>query len=163
MKLGPILLDVGSHETLEQAWAAQTREEVDDYNSRETAQSFYHKSHEQHPKCVKETWITELPKTLIFTLGRVSYDRTQFALVKNSKRFTFTETLYADEHLLDFTKREETTLRRISELQERQKVIQGKLQAYSNHEGIGPLARILQATHDFIESQTEDFEEIKSS
>lgn len=67
---------MGSHETLEQAWAAQTREEVDDYNSRHLAQSFYHKGGEQHPKCVKETWITELPKTLIFTLGRVSYDRT---------------------------------------------------------------------------------------
>lgn len=75
VKQGPILLDACTHDNLEAAWAASTREEVDDYNSHEIAGSFYHKDPQQHPKCVKETWITELPKTLIFTLGRVAYDR----------------------------------------------------------------------------------------
>lgn len=51
----------------------------------------------------------------------------------------------------------------MSELKERQQAIQSKLQAYNSHAGIGFLAKILQTTHDFIESQTEDFEEIKTS
>ena len=162
VKLGPILLDVGSHESLEEAWGASSREEVDDYNSRELAQSFYHKG-QSHPKCLKETWITELPKTLIFTLGRVAYDRAQFALVKNAKRFTFPERLYADSHLLDHARQEQTAAKRIALLQDRQRALQARLQAYSNHEGIGPLARVLKAAHDFVEGQTEEFEEIKTS
>lgn len=50
-------------------------------------------------KCVKETWIQELPKVLLFTINRVNYDLKQKKLVKNNKRFDFEKVLYADKFM----------------------------------------------------------------
>ena len=58
------------------------------------------------PKCMKETWITELPKALIFSLNRVTYDVKSASLVKNCKRFDFDKTIYADKYLIESINRD---------------------------------------------------------
>ena len=40
-KMGPIMLDVGSHGSLEEAWNATLVEVIEDYDSKEVAESFY--------------------------------------------------------------------------------------------------------------------------
>ncbi len=75
-KMGPVMLDVNNFSNLYDAWNAQCVEEINDFNCSEVAQSFFqspNKSTEQ-PRCIKETWIQQLPKVLMFTLKRVYYD-----------------------------------------------------------------------------------------
>jgi len=55
---------------------------------------------------MKETWITELPKALIFSLNRVTYDVKSASLVKNCKRFDFDKTIYADKYLIESINRD---------------------------------------------------------
>jgi ubiquitin carboxyl-terminal hydrolase 25/28 len=52
------------------------------------------------PSCIKETWISEAPKTLIFTLNRVQYDPKAFCSVKNNKHFQFEKIIYADKYMM---------------------------------------------------------------
>ena len=113
-----------------------------------------------HPKCLKENWITELPKTIIFNLSRVSYDRSTFALVKNSKKFTFEETIYADKFLLSNDL--QANVKKINLLKEKEKEITDKIKSFEEYAGVGSLQKILSIAHEFIEGQTEEFEEIKS-
>jgi hypothetical protein len=54
---------------------------------------------ERHPSCLKETKIEKLPKTLIFQLNRVMFDKRTNCLVKNSKPFNFEKVIYADEFM----------------------------------------------------------------
>jgi hypothetical protein len=107
-KMGPIMLNVNEYSNLYEAWSAQQFEEVEGYDSQEVAESFYvqardrltvsqkQKSHLPHPTCIKENWISQLPKALIFNLNRVFYDREKQCLGKNSKRFEFDEVICAD-------------------------------------------------------------------
>jgi hypothetical protein len=48
---------------------------------------------------VKETWIHDLPKVLLFTINRVNYDKKLKKLVKDNKRFDFEKVVYADKFL----------------------------------------------------------------
>ena len=74
--MGPIILDVNNFNNLSDAWNAQCEVDIEDFNCREVAESFY-TDPEQSPKktkCMKETWIKELPKVLLYSINRVNYD-----------------------------------------------------------------------------------------
>lgn len=126
--MGPINLDVFQHEDLYSAWNAQQVQLIEDYNSKEVAGSFYvppgdphMEGIEQHPPCIKETYIEKLPKTLIFQLGRVEYNKTQKCLVKNSKPFFFEKVIYADRFMKDNHSSQEAVKKRIQVLREQER------------------------------------------
>ena len=89
--MGPIIIDITHHQTLIDAWNGSCVEEIEDFNFDEVAQSFFEETpggHTPHgTKCIKETWINELPKVLFFSLNRVLYDRNKQTLVKNHRNF----------------------------------------------------------------------------
>jgi hypothetical protein len=77
-KMGPVMLDITNFSTLYDAWSASCVEEIEGFNCNEVAQSFFQDTPNGNSpiktKCVKETWISELPKVLLFTINRVHYD-----------------------------------------------------------------------------------------
>jgi ubiquitin carboxyl-terminal hydrolase 25 len=76
---------------------------------------------------MKETWITELPKALIFSLNRVSYDVKSSSLVKNCKLFEFDKTIYADKYLIENMNRDKEIDEQISKLKAKQAAIKVRL------------------------------------
>lgn len=70
-------------------------------------------------KCVKESWISELPKVLLFTLNRVQYDRNKRKLVKNNKYFDFEKVVYADKFLLENREKDEEINSKVQALKEK--------------------------------------------
>ena len=61
-KMGPIMLDVNNFGGLYDAWNSQGLEDIEDFNCKEVAQSFFTEqqpngSSPEKPKCIKETWI----------------------------------------------------------------------------------------------------------
>lgn len=110
--------------------------------------------------CLKETWIEQLPKTLMFNLKRVNYDYKVRGLVKNNKRFDFEKVIYADKFLKEKKNKDEELSQQINRYREKQSQIREKLDQFKEfHKGIS-IKEILEVTKTFIENQTEDFEEI---
>jgi hypothetical protein len=76
--MGQINLDVNK-ENLYEAWNDSVLGEVEGFKYR--SQSFYvsksEAESESPDKCVNETWISQLPSSLFFSLKRVSYDPKQ--------------------------------------------------------------------------------------
>ena len=58
------------------------------------------------PTCLKETWISQLPKVLIFSINRVHYDPVCQKLVKSNKRFDFEKVIYADRFIIEHRQKE---------------------------------------------------------
>ena len=77
--MGPILLDVNNHSNLYEAWTASMLQVIEGYNASNSAfaGSVYLSAQNGQPghQAFKESWITKLPKVLIFSLNRVSYDK----------------------------------------------------------------------------------------
>lgn len=96
------MLDINNFSNLNDAWNAQCEVNIEDFNCREVAESFFtdpEHSPTKNIKCLKETWIKELPKVLLYSINRVNYDVKQKKLVKNIKRFEFDKILYADKFM----------------------------------------------------------------
>jgi Ubiquitin carboxyl-terminal hydrolase len=129
--MGPILLDVNAYNNLYDAWNGQQIERIDDYDSSDMAKSYYVSESalklKQHPNCIKETWISKLPKVLTFSLNRVQYDRNAKCLAKNSKRFEFTKEIYADQFMLENQNLEGDIELKLKDLKESQISIKKKL------------------------------------
>lgn len=135
-KMGPIMLNVNDYSNLYEAWKAQQFEEVEGYDSQEVAESFYVQARNRltqsrqnqsssskvsHPTCIKENWISQLPKALIFNLNRVFYDREKQCLGKNSKRFEFDEVICADRFVHQYNDKEKEINEHVKMLREREK------------------------------------------
>lgn len=103
-----------------------------------------------------------MPKALIFSLNRVSYNFKAQALEKSTKRFEFDEVIYADRFLFENKNGEQKIEERIKMLRDKQRVIKEKLDKYRQLHGEGGMSmqQILDMTAKFIESQTEEFIEI---
>jgi hypothetical protein len=68
---------------------------------------------------LKETWIKELPKVLLFTINRVNYDVKQRKLVKNNKRFDFEKIVYPDKFLYQNRLKDDEINEQISKLRDK--------------------------------------------
>jgi hypothetical protein len=73
-KMGPIMLDVNNYGGLYDAWNSQGLEDIEDFNCKEVAQSFFTEqlpngASPDKPKCIKETWIQDLPRILLFSIN----------------------------------------------------------------------------------------------
>ena len=73
--MGPILLETNNYNNLNEAWIGQSLEEIEDFNYKEVAASFFMEETPKDPsiaakktKTFKETWISQLPKILFFTV-----------------------------------------------------------------------------------------------
>lgn len=163
--MGPVILDITNAGSLYEAWSATTLVEIEDFNCKEVAQSFFQDivpngDPQMKTKCVKETWIKELPKVLLFTINRVNYDFKLKKLVKNSKRFDFEKVLYADKFLLSKRSKEGENNEQVQQLRDKQKAIRESLKQYKEYyKGMG-LIEIMEVTKGFIESQGEDYVDI---
>ena len=162
--MGPIVLDVSNHSNLYEAWDSSQFEEIEGYNGKENAQSMYFSTAARQPKCIKETWISELPKCLIFTLNRVTYDQKVGIPIKNNKRFEFDKIIYADKYLLNNHQLDDKEKEiKIAEKKNKQSELKEKSSKLSNHhKGMG-IEEILEVTRNFIKDRTEpgsDFENI---
>lgn len=111
--MGPIMLDVNNYGSLYDAWNGQSLENIEDFNYKEVAESFFvdntpggNETEANQTKCLKETWIKELPKILLFTINRVNYDVRLRKLVKNNKRFDFEKIVYPDKFLYSNIKKD---------------------------------------------------------
>lgn len=69
-KMGPIMLNIDNGRLMDD-WEQSSRIEVSDYKAAKSE------------VCINESWIKEPPNTLIFTVNRVKYDKTQSKLVKD--------------------------------------------------------------------------------
>ena len=72
-------------------------------------------------KTFRETWISEIPKVLLFTISRVNYDINQQKLVKNYKRFEFEKTIYVDRFLIENKNKDEELNQKVIGLRDKQK------------------------------------------
>lgn len=109
--MGPIMLDINNYNTLADAWIGSTLEEIEDYNCKEVAASFFQETPNgispSKTKTYKETWISEIPKVLFFTVQRVNYDVKSRKLVKNNKKFEFDKQIFVDKFLLENRSKDE--------------------------------------------------------
>ena len=143
--MGPIQLNVCDSNNLYDAWDAQHLVEIEDFNCRDVAQSLYISAASKasgnitsqpqvtHPKCTKETWISELPKVLIFSINRVQYDLKNQSLIKNNKRFEFEHTIYADRFMYQNKNRENELDEIVKKLKENKASIQASLDQYKEY------------------------------
>lgn len=108
------MLDISNNSTLYEAWNATCIEVIEDFNCNEVAQSFLDDTPTgQTPNnavCIKETWIKELPKVMLFTLNRVQYDRKEQRLVKNLKKFEFEKEIFADKFMLENRSKKDSSI-----------------------------------------------------
>lgn len=163
------MLDITNFGSLYDAWSSLSVEEIEDFNCKEVAESFFQETPtgENPPagktKCVKENWISELPKVLLFTINRVNYNIKSRKLIKNNKRFDFEKLLYADKFLMENRSKDEEINRQISSLRDKQKQYREQLKQYKEyHKGLS-IQEIIQVAQTFIEDQCEDFEDINQN
>lgn len=75
-------------------------------------------SPEKQAKTLKETLISELPKTLFFNIHRVNYDVKLKRLVKNNKKFDFEKVIYMDRFMLNNRSSDERINKQILKIRE---------------------------------------------
>ncbi|CDW73905.1 ubiquitin carboxyl-terminal hydrolase family protein [Stylonychia lemnae] len=150
-KMGPIMIDVDNYSNLYEAWNACHIEQIDDFNCDEV----FFETPKEKPRCIKETWIHDIPQVLMFTLKRVNYDYKKQQLIKNNKKFEFEQTIYADKFLLKNKEKDKNLNQKVDKLYSLQKQIKDQIQSLkNNNSGLG-LFEILEISKNYIQAQSE--------
>eukprot|EP00347_Sterkiella_histriomuscorum_P010153 403377401 len=145
-KLGSIFLNI-DHQNLYEAWNEAFLDQVSGFVKDQESQ-----------RCISESWMTQPPNVLFFSLNRVQYDKVAKQPIKNNSLFKFDKVIYADMFLFKNRERTEMMRNQIQQTKDKIKQLNENLKIYESFlPGQGPqqglsLVNNLQLTQDFVQT-----------
>lgn len=112
-----------SYKDLYSAWEATFENAVEGYRPDET----------HVVEAMQQTWIVELPKVLMFNIGRVAFDKEQNMYSKNNEVFEFEDVIYPDRYLIKNRKEADLLRNQVNELRNKALLLQEHLDKFKNY------------------------------
>jgi ubiquitin carboxyl-terminal hydrolase 25/28 len=83
----------------------------------------------------QQTWIVELPKVLMFNIGRVTFDKEQNMYSKNNDAFEFEDVIYPDRYLIKNREEADQLRNQVNELRNKATLLQVHIDKFKNYYG----------------------------
>lgn len=139
-KMGPIMLNIDNGRLMDD-WEQSSRIEVSDYKAAKSE------------VCINESWMKEPPNTIVFTLNRVKYDKTQLKLAKDFQKFEFDKEIHVDQMMEGNIGRIEGVRMRTQRLKQEIKSLRLQLEACKRDTTLESLSKTLSFLNGQIDSK----------